>query len=273
MNPMEIPTLEKKKEENKLEDQKALPKLALFTILSGIFGGCFSGGAIFVVKYLEKHTDENLVELFHEAQMSLGNYAGYIAFALAVILSIVSFAFYKRSKAIVQTQDIDDDDVHKQVDQKLSFSLLLNNLNTLLSFFLFGTAFYCMDLRDTSSNLPLFSIVLAMAGFILQIISTSINQQKVVNLEKEMNPEKKGSVYDFQFHKKWMNSCDEAERFFAYKCAFSAYQATQIVCLVLSLLLTLIGMVFPIGLLPLFCVTIIWGVSTIVYIVQTMKID
>ena len=51
---------------------------------------------------------------------------------------------------------------------------------------LFGTAFYCMDIRDTSSKLPLMSIALAMAGFILQTISTSINQQKVVNLEKEI---------------------------------------------------------------------------------------
>ena len=273
MNPTDITTLEKKKEENKLEDQKALPKLVVLTILSGIFGGCFSGMAIFSAKYLKKHAGEDLVKVFHEAQMSLGDYAGYVTILLTVLLSIVSFTFYKRSKKLLQDQDIEDEDVHKQVEQKLSISLLLSNINSLFSFLLFGTAFYCMDIRDTSSNLPLFSIILAMAGFILQTISTSINQQKVVNLEKEMNPEKEGSVYDFQFHKKWMNSCDEAERFFAYKCAFSAYQATQIVCLILSLLLTLVGMVFPIGLLPLLCVTIIWGVSSVVYIVQTMKID
>lgn len=273
MNPIEIPTMEMKKEENKKEDQKALPKLAVISIISAIIGGCFSAGAIFAVNYLKKHAGENLVELFHEAQMSLGNYAGYIAIVLAVVLSIVSFAFYNRSKKIVQTQDIDDEEVHKKVDKKLSVSLLLSNLNSLLSMLLFGTAFYCIYIRDTSSKLPLMSIALAMAGFILQTISTSINQQKVVNLEKEMNPEKKGSVYDLQFQKKWMNSCDEAERFIAYKCAFSAYQATQIVCLVLSLILTLVGMAFPIGLLPLLSVIIIWGVSTVVYIVQTMKFE
>lgn len=273
MNPIEISTIEHKKEENKREDKKALPKLILLTIISGILGGCFSGVLLKAMKSLTSHTNGNLVEVFHQAQMSLGKYAGYVAIIFTIILSIISFALYNRSKKMVNTQDIDDEDVHKQVEKKLSTSLLFTSINSIFSYMMFGIAFYCMVMRESFDKICIISIAFAFIGFIFQTVSSSINQQKIVNLEKEMNPEKKGSVYDFQFHKKWMNSCDEAERFYAYKCAFSAYRATQTVCMVLSMVLTLLGMVFPIGLLPLICVIIIWGVSTVVYIVETMKID
>ena len=273
MNPIEVSTIENKKEENKKEDKKALPKLILLTIISGIVGGCLSSGLIKTMEILTSKTSNNLVEVFHNAQMSLSKYAGFTAIGLAIILSLVSFSLYHRSKKIVQTQNIDDEEVHRQVEKKLSTALLLISLNTIFSYLMFGIAFYCIVIRERFDTTCIISVILAFVSFIFQTVSTSINQQKVVNLEKEMNPEKKGSVYDFQFHKKWMNSCDEAERFYAYKCAFSAYQTTQVVCLVLSVFLVLLGSVFPIGLLPLICVIIIWGVSTIVYIIQTMKVD
>ena len=34
----------------------------------------------------------------------------------------------------------------------------------------------------------------------------------VVDLEKKLNPEKKGSVFEMQFQKTWLESCDEAQK-------------------------------------------------------------
>ena len=42
-------------------------------------------------------------------------------------------------------------------------------------------------------------------------------------LTKELNPEKKGSVYDVKFVDKWEDSCDEAEKILIYKCAYKTY--------------------------------------------------
>ena len=35
-----------------------------------------------------------------------------------------------------------------------------------------------------------------------------------------MNPEKTASVYDMKFQKKWLETCDEAEKIIVGKCAF-----------------------------------------------------
>ena len=38
-----------------------------------------------------------------------------------------------------------------------------------------------------------------------------------------MNPEKKGSVYDLKFKKKWFESCDEAEKEVIYQSSYKTY--------------------------------------------------
>ena len=264
---------ENKRNEIKKEDKKALPKLIVLMIVSGIIGAVFAAVSIEAMEYITEHSGANLVELFHELQISLGTYSGFATFAFALVLSVAGFVIYNYYKKIALHQDINDEAVHDRVEKGLTVSLLLTNINMLLSYILFGVAFYCVVLKEDLNNLGILSLIMALTGFILQSACTSINQQKIVNLEKEMNPEKNGSVYDLQFHKKWMDSCDEAERFYTYKCTFVAYRTTQIVCMALSVILVLLGMVFPIGLLPLICVIIIWGVSSIVYTVTCMKVE
>lgn len=61
-------------------------------------------------------------------------------------------------------------------------------------------------------------------------------QQKCVDSAKKTNPEKTVSVYDIKFQKKWMDSCDEAEKIMIGKCAFRASTVTNTVCLILSLI-------------------------------------
>lgn len=51
--------------------------------------------------------------------------------------------------------------------------------------------------------------VLFAVGLILSMVVAMVASVKIVNFEKEMNPEKKGSAYDFNFQKKWLASSDE----------------------------------------------------------------
>lgn len=97
-------------------------------------------------------------------------------------------------------------------------------------------------------------------------------QQKLVDLTKRLNPEKKGSVYDTKFQKKWYESCDEAERAIIGQCAFKAYQAMVRVCLGLWVVFALGGMFFNWGFLPALAVCIVWGVGQSVYAWWTLKL-
>ena len=103
------------------------------------------------------------------------------------------------------------------------------------------------------------------------MVEAVILQQKCVDTAKQTNPEKKASVYDMRFQKKWMEDCDEAEKIMIGKCAFKAYSATNAVCTVLAIVLAVCALVFDIGFLPSFTVCLIWAVNISMYCKEAMR--
>ena len=114
--------------------------------------------------------------------------------------------------------------------------------------------------------------LLAMGGMVLSLAAYIVVQMACVDLTRRMNPEKRGSVFDSDFRKKWMDSCDEAERMTIYRGAFSAYQAVTFTCLAVWLIALILGMSAGMNTLAAAgTAMLIWGVQTVVYSVRTMK--
>lgn len=99
--------------------------------------------------------------------------------------------------------------------------------------------------------------VLAIVTFLVILAEGVIIQQKVVDITKIMYPEKTASVYDLKFQKKWVDSCDEAEKIMIGRCAFEAFKVTNSVCGALSIILAISALMFDIGFLPSFVVCLI----------------
>ena len=80
-------------------------------------------------------------------------------------------------------------------EQQLSWALLLTGLVIILDFFFFAASIiYGRFLPD---------LILFLASVAVLVVL----QQKIVDLERRINPEKRGSVYDMKFQKTWMDSC------------------------------------------------------------------
>ena len=77
---------ETKKREIEKEDKKALPKLIILTIISGILGALFAIFALKVLGYINGNTEVSLIELFQQMQLSLANGAGYACFVSSILL-------------------------------------------------------------------------------------------------------------------------------------------------------------------------------------------
>jgi len=252
------------------EDRKAM-KTFIPLVIVAFFVGMGGGVAVLYFKRLLTDNSEfSPAELFHRGQLFLTDYASYLTFLVSILLTVVGILMYRRGKSQIQDMNIDDDDFADQADATMNHVLLIVSFHTVLSWLLFGVSFYGLALKDEFHDIP---VLLGLAGFIISLIGTSILQQKVVNFVKELNPEKRGSVFDVKFQSKWMDTCDEAERFYIYKCAFQAYRITQITCITLLVILVMIGMAFPIGILPAMCVCIIWGVLTISYTLAAIKVS
>ena len=134
-----------------------------------------------------------------------------------------------------------------------------SSINMIWNFCLFGMGF-CLDNAESMEvHYELETSMLLIGVFVAGLIILTIEQQKLVNLTKEINPEKKGSIYDVKFQKKWEASCDEAELFAIYKSAYRSYCITQRLCIILWLFCIIGGFVWGFGAVPVLLVSIIWG--------------
>ena len=78
-------------------------------------------------------------------------------------------------------------------------------------------------------------------------------------------------VYDMKFQKKWLETCDEAEKIIVGKCAFKAFNITNSMCSVLAVILAISALMFGIGFLPSFVVCLIWIVNMSIYCKECLK--
>lgn len=153
----------------------------------------------------------------------------------------------------------DEDETSESVDVLLSWTLLLN---------LFFLAAFCVYyLEGDVSALAHVGVFLFSCGLVI------FAQQKTVDLERRMNPEKHGSVYDRKFQKKWLDSCDESERRQIGEASRRAYMATSRLCLGLWLVLVILSMIFEMSLLPVFVVLLVWGVMQVTYTLECIRLS
>ena len=183
---------------------------------------------------------------------------------MGIPLLSTAWIVYGRCKELLRARSQEDEEVLDRVEMLLNYPILLSSSYMIFEFFFFaGMVMYTESLRDK---------IIGMLGYVITLALIIIIQQKAVDLLKEMNPEKKGSIYDMDFAKKWEKSCDEAEQLLMYKSSYIAFRYTTITCIVIWLLLVLLGMVYDIGILPVACVTVIWFIQTLSYCIASIKL-
>ena len=74
-----------------------------------------------------------------------------------------------------------------------------------------------------------------------------------------------------KFQKKWMETCDEAEKIVVGKCAYKAFNMTNSMCCVLAIILAISALMFNTGFLPSLVVSLIWIVNISIYCKECIK--
>lgn len=251
------------KNEIKKANRKAMPKFILIVAISGIIGATIG---FFSAKYGLSTLSDSL----KTAGAFFGTYiAPWLTTAIAVIVPVISVPLYKNAKKQLSAWDGEDENINDAIDKKLSVIMWLANTSLILSFFLIAASYSgaFSDLKPKGNIL----VFVGIAAFFGILIESVILQQKCVDTVKIMNPEKTASVYDTKFQKKWVDSCDEAEKIMIGKCAFKAYSATNIACMILTVVLATYTIVFETGFLPSLAVCVIWLVNQSAYFKEALK--
>ena len=184
----------------KSENQKALPKFLGILVIAGLIGGVL-GGLSGVVGYLwEDHTAFG-AEFAH----LLGAASPWALTLCAAVLLGLGLRQYRKAKTAFRGWDGEDEDVMQQAEERLSWTLLLDSLTVIVSFFFFNAGTEKLPQGSDGNTVPLLVIFLAVIALAILL------QQKTVDLTKEMNPEKKGSVYDMKFQERWKIHADQSD--------------------------------------------------------------
>ena len=148
--------------------------------------------------------------------------------------------------------------------------LLFVSVTFIVSYFLIAASYAGgVAIFDDGERTAVFFI--GIAAFFAIMIEAILFQQKCVDAAKRLYPEKKASVYDVRFSKKWMDDCDEAEKILIGKCAFKAHAATNKICAVLAAVFAVGALIFDIGFLPSLAVSLVWVVGISAYYREAMR--
>lgn len=237
------------------ENRKALPRffgtLLLFALLGGV-GGFFVSIAGF--SGLAGWAAEGLT----------GVLAAVVPWGIptcSVILLGIGLGLYRSAKGRYDRWDGEDEALAEGIEVTLSYVLLFTTLATVVDFFFLSAVFLCD------------AVMVTTVLFLVSIVLIVLLQQKAIDLTRRMNPEKQGSVYDVKFQKKWMDSCDEAEKAQMGQAAYQAFRVATGTCLVLWVVLTVLNFSFDIGLLPVLMVLILFGVLQVTYCLTCIKLS
>ncbi|MCD8108400.1 MAG: DUF3169 family protein [Oscillospiraceae bacterium] len=243
--------------EIKKENKKALPLFIAVIVISAVVGFVLGFVSVFV-----EHTDA-----FAEIGAFFGKYvAPCLMVAVAVVVPVLSVPKYSKAKKILAGWDGEDEEVYEKADSKLSAVIQTTSVALIISYFLLAASY-----SGGSENVSVFTAI-AIIGFVAVMVEAILFQQKAVDAVKSTNPEKKGSVYDMRFQKKWLESCDEAEKAMIGQCAYKAYQTTNTTCAILAVILALSAIIFGTGFIPSLAVCIIWLANTSAYMKEAKKV-
>lgn len=82
--------------------------------------------------------------------------------------------------------------------------------------------------------------------------------KRCVDIEKQLNPEKRGSLLDLSFQKTWLASCDEAQKQQIYEAGFHAFRMGSSACMVLWMVSVLLMFLLDTGIVPTVMVCAVW---------------
>ena len=261
---------EKNKRENKAALKKFIPMLIVCAVIGGITGGVssFIGYSDFSGSIAEA------------ALLIVNMMSPWAVIILGVSSFIACWAIYRKARAMYQealaAAEADgesgepDEQIFEEVEDKLSQGMFILSVIMIVQMLFFGIMMADLE------NIADYSFAIAMVAtgvFVVGNLAQLKQQQLMVDLEKEMNPSKRGSVYDAKFRDKWEESCDELEKIIIYKSAYKAYKTTALTCVILWIVTATLSIAFKTGPLPSVAVTVIWLVQTVSYCREAMKLE
>ncbi len=251
--------------ENRAADKKAFGKFILLLAISLI-----AGFGLGIATAATKGKQDMLIAGMKKVIMTIAPFGSIV---VTTIVMIVTGIWIKQSRKLYATWDGEDEDLIDKVERKLTYGIIITSTNMILGYLFFSMGIYSTDSDDPTQLYSVIRMIGTFGGLIYTMFVGMVLQKSLVNFTKEINPEKRGSVYDTKFQKNWLESCDESEQKQVHQAGFAAWRMGTNTCLGLWVF-TFIGMMaWDFGMMPVLMVITIWLVMTIRYHVECVRLS
>lgn len=195
-------------------------------------------------------------------------FAGYnlVLFAACLIIN-------RKAKGLLTAWDGEEETVLDTIEHLLNYPILLSNIALILNLFAFPLSIQLAEWTDLGKKTEGFGILAVLVIFLLGYVWILAVQNAALKMEKTMNPEKRGSLFELNFQKTWESSCDEGQKIMIYKASHQACKITSITCLILWTAALMAQLTLGTGILPVLCVCVIFLVLNVSYIVTSMRLE
>ena len=259
--------LQSARENSGENNKKVLIQFVIVMIISVAAG--FVAGFFFTTD----NTIEPLGKLFSEAAVFLKLNIAYIALAINIVMCAIGYALFGRANTLYKKWDGEDDEVIDKVEDKLFFPMAIPAVMMVLNFLFFGIVMCSKPLGDERNSHIAFLVMLSTVVLVFSMVWEVLLQGITVSLLKKINPEKRGNILDFGFDKKWINSCDEAQKMAVYRASYETYKFSKYIFMVAWGIILVTNEIFKCGIFPIVLVSVMWLVQTVIYMVEARKYE
>ncbi|MGN0483785.1 MAG: DUF3169 family protein [Lachnospiraceae bacterium] len=266
MQNMEV--IEKSKREDKIHFKKFILK-TIVQLLGGGIVGFFMG---WLVGYLIKHRKTiDSYGIVHQLQVQSGSFFRLLVLVIAVCCTAtLAFCYWKAKRRIAEC-DMEDEKQCDAVEKILTIGISFSSVSLMVLLLCFGMG--VGSLSDTKNMSELYLMLWSAAALLGYFALSCFFQNRFLRMTKEMYPEKEGSIYDKKFEKKWMQSCDEAEKFMIYQVSYNTLTIMDRVYGAAATIFLFLSMMFGISSLIFLTIMVFWMISQGVYLYACAKIE
>lgn len=186
---------------------------------------------------------------------------------------VVSYLIYQNSKRQFRDWDGKDEELIERIEYKLNYPVLLGNAVLILNFALFAVGIELTEICGLDNGTVNVCAGIHLAVFLAGLVWSVAVQNAAVKLCKEINPEKRGNIFQINFRKTWEESCDEAQKMMMYQSAYTAVHLTNKICLFLWGIAFVGMLVLDTGVLAVILVCVIHLVLNLSYMISEMKLE
>lgn len=241
--------------------------LKLFLKAALLVLGLFVLGYIFG-SVLGKNTNDidfqSILNVDHEA-------VGVILMVLQLFTTFIPLITvtvqYLTIKKSASRWDGEDEEYIDNIENAINAPMVRISTALILNIILFSCSSYFL-----LENIKPYSAIPSIT-FLIGMVWHLILSEKMVSLEKLLNPEKKGSIFDPKFQKKWLASCDEGQKQIIWRSGYKAYLTGNTACYILWIITFVFQTILKFGIMPMICIGVIWLTMHTAYMRTATKLE